>query len=220
MRVLIVDDHPMTRLGLRALLAGLDARIEIGEAGSVGEAVRFAAGGERFDLILLDMQLPDATGLTALQRTREAFEDAAVSVVSANEDAEFIRAVIDAGASGYIPKTTDGSVTLGALKLVLARGVYLPPQLLGGARPAAKPPAVRLSARQLEVLQRLLQAKPNKVICNELGMAEGTVRAHVFAIYSALGLGEEGRVNKRVALMERAHRLGLVDALPAPPSAR
>jgi DNA-binding NarL/FixJ family response regulator len=79
---------------------------------------------------------------------------------------------------------------------------------------------VRLSARQLEVLQRLLQAKPNKVICKELGMAEGTVRAHVFAIYSALGLGEEGRVNKRVALMERAHRLGLVDALPAPPSAR
>ncbi|HXF47298.1 MAG TPA: response regulator transcription factor [Burkholderiaceae bacterium] len=215
MRLLIVDDHPMTRLGLMALLRGLDTAIEVEEASSLAAAEELAARDAKFDLILLDMNLPDVSGVAALQRIRAAFESAVISAVSANEDPDFIRAVIDAGAAGYIPKTTDGAVTLNALKLMLARGVYLPSQVLGAGPKANVEPPLRLTGRQLEVLQRLLQAKPNKVIARELGLAEGTVRAHVFAVYAALGLGDQLLLNKRAALMERAHRMGLVAALPA-----
>lgn len=215
-RVLIVDDHPTTRLGFRMLLQGLDPTIGVAEAGSVGAALALAR--ETFELVLLDMQLPDVSDLEALQRVREGFGTAAIAVVSAKEQPDFIRKTINAGAAGYIPKTTDGEVIGGALKLILARGVYLPPQALNSEIPLVIPapaqPQVRLTPKQLAVLQRLLQAKPNKVICTELAMAEGTVRAHVTAVYAALGLSEDFRVNKRAAVMERAYQLGLIDQLP------
>lgn len=216
MRVLIVDDHPLYREGLKALLYGLQPDIETIDVASVGAAIALAGAAPTIDLVLLDMNLPGISRLEALSQVRTAFDGAAVVVVSGEEDAQFILHAIDAGAAGYIPKSTDPAVTIQALRLVLAHGIYLPSAALrsmtsaGGTQthpaPSARP---ELSERQWAVLQRLLQGKANKVIARELDIAEGTVKAHLWAIYQTLG------VSSRTQAMYRAHELNLFGSVPA-----
>ena len=207
MRVLIVDDHPLFRQGLRALLTAIDPGLDATDVGSVLEAKALHAVGYRPELVLLDMNLPGACRLDALGQVKALFEAASVVVVSAEEDPALIRSVIDAGAAGYIPKTTDAKITVQALRLVLADGIYLPALALDSARRQqpqgsdhnAMP---ELSPRQTAVLRCLLQGKPNKIIARELNMAEGTVKAHLWAVYQTLG------VHSRTQAMYRAHGLG------------
>jgi DNA-binding NarL/FixJ family response regulator len=205
MNVLLVDDHPLYREGVKALLFGLDPTIVVIGVSRVAEALA-AAGDQHIDLVLLDMNLPGASRLQALSEVKALFEGASVVVVSGDEDPVLVLGAIDAGASGFIPKSTDPAVTIQALRLVLAHGVYLPPMALQHAAqraaPAAAPPT--LSAKQRAVLQRLLQGKANKVIARELDIAEGTVKAHLWAVYQTLG------VNSRSQAMCKAFELGLV----------
>ena len=213
MRVLIVDDHPLYREGLKALLAGLDPDVEPADAASVDEALQLADPANPIDLVLLDMNLPGTNRLEALRQVRAAFENTPVVIVSGDEDAELVHQTIDCGASGYIPKSTDPGVTIHALRLVLAHGVYLPPSMIARrstlVTPEGPPPAEEpmFSGRQREVLLRLLQGKSNKMIARDLDIAEGTVKAHLFAVYQMLG------VNSRAQAMFRVHELGLLDAV-------
>ena len=218
MRILIVDDHPLFRAGLTALLFELDTNIETAEAASLAQACERKEQGESFDLVLLDLNLPDAAGLSGLHRIKATFEAALVVVMSAVEEPQLIFSVLDAGACGYIPKTTDPTATVQALRLVLARGIYLPPSAMAGrdrseAIPVGATPrrgASDLSERQLQVLQRLLHGKPNKIIARELDIAERTVKAHLQAIYQALN------VATRTQAMYRAHELGLFERFAGP----
>jgi DNA-binding NarL/FixJ family response regulator len=214
MRVLIVDDHPLYREGLKALLAGLDPNAQVADASNVAQCLALSGQTAAFDLVLLDMNMPGASGLAALEQVKSAFESACVVVVSADEDPALILQVIDAGAAGYIPKSTDPTVTINALRLVLAHGIYLPANALrmtsGGAPglPAAPPrKSLDLSDRQRAVLYRLLQGKSNKVIARDLDIAEGTVKAHLWAVYQILG------VASRAQAMCRVHELGLLEQL-------
>lgn len=210
MRVLIVDDHPLFRQGLRALMESIDPALEAMDVGSVLEAKALHAAGYAPELVLLDMNLPGVHRLDALREVKTLFEAAAIVIVSAEEDPALIRQTIDAGAAGYIPKTTDAELTVSALRLVLAHGIYLPaialvrPEESAAAAPSragtAAPP---LSPRQQAVLRCLLQGKPNKIIARELDMAEGTVKAHLWAVYQALG------VHSRTQAMYRVHGLNL-----------
>lgn len=206
MRVLVIDDHPLFRVGLKALLCGLDPGLLTDDAGTVAEAAAWAADGHCADLVLLDMNLPGTRRLDAVRQIKAIFEAAPVVVVSADEDPALIRSAIDAGAAGYVPKTSNAAITIQALRLVLANGIYLPPIALGAPHGVdARSPAdmSALSVRQRNALQRLLQGKPNKVIAREMGIAEGTVKAHLWAVYQMLG------VTSRAQAMYRAHELGL-----------
>jgi DNA-binding NarL/FixJ family response regulator len=213
MHVLIIDDHPLYRAGVRALLSGLDPELIAVDVSNVAEALQLAHAGQTFNLVLLDMNLPGTKRLDALQQIKARFESAAVVVVSGEEDAALILGAIDAGAAGFIPKSTDPEITMQALRLVLAHGTYLPPHALrhvAGATTAdsAQGPALPdLSERQRAVLLRLLQGKANKVIAIELGIAEGTVKAHLWSVYQLLG------VSSRSQAMCRVHALGLLDSL-------
>jgi DNA-binding NarL/FixJ family response regulator len=217
MNVLIVDDHPLYRDGMKALLFGLDPAVQVIGVASVADAALATAGGPRIDLVLLDMKLPGGVrGLQALEHIKVLFTDATVVVVSGEEDPELVLRTIDAGASGYIPKTTDNAVTVQALRLVLAQGVYLPPLAMRHARlsgtpsiaeSAASAMAPDLSKKQLAVLQLLLQGKANKIIARELDVAEGTVKAHLWAVYQALG------VSTRSQAMCKAYEMGLLGKL-------
>lgn len=151
-----------------------------------------------------------------MEHIKALYTGAAVVVVSGEEDPELVLRTIDAGASGYIPKTTDNAVTVQALRLVLAQGVYLPPLALRHARlggtPASTATAANalgpsLSKKQQAVLQLLLQGKANKIIARELNVAEGTVKAHLWAVYQALG------VSTRSQAMCKAYELGLLGKL-------
>ncbi|HET8695192.1 MAG: response regulator transcription factor [Burkholderiales bacterium] len=218
-RVLIIDDHPLFREGLKSLLLGLDPDARTEQASSVIEAR--ALTGAPFDLVLMDLHMPGQHGMEALLEIKQCFDDAAVVVVSGDDAPHTIRSAIHHGAAGYVPKSTDSTVTTQALKLILAQGVYLPPEaLVQGTPPAVPPPPTaerwraELSPRQLAVLRCLLQGKPNKVIAREIGIAEGTVKAHLWAVYQLLG------VNSRSQAMYRAHELQLFGVLSPPEAPR
>jgi DNA-binding NarL/FixJ family response regulator len=211
MHILIVDDHPLFREGLKTLLTALEPAVRISDAGTVAEAIALSAA-DAPDLILLDMNLPGPSRLDALRQVKAANEAASVVVVSGDEDPVLIRKAVDEGAAGYIPKTTDASLTIQALRLVLANGIYLPRAALAAGAPASVPAASskaggppEFSGRQLDVLKRMLQGKANKVIARELDIAEGTVKAHLWSIYQALGVSSRGQA------MYRVHELHMFD---------
>lgn len=219
-KVLIVDDHPLILEALRHTLAPLDQVVELHDAKSAADARKLVAAHEDADLMLLDLGLPEVPGFDLLAEFREQYPTIPVVVLSGSDRREDVMRAIDLGAMGYIPKTSSSKVMLSALRLVLAGGVYLPPIALMPDSPtppravsptpdkAVSPRDLGLTDRQCQVLALLLQGKPNKIICRELDLAEGTVKIHVAAILRALN------VNTRTQAVVEASRLGLhIDAL-------
>lgn len=221
MKILVVDDHPLIREALRQVLQALDRELDLLEAQTTAEALQLMRREQNVSLVLLDLALPDVDGFEALRQLREEFPGAPIVVLSATEDPDAVLRAIDAGAMGYIPKTSSTQLLIQALRLVLSGGIYLPPELLrkhgpGGAAPHSPPanPAqlrdpreIGLTERQAQVLVLLLHGKPNKLICRELNLAEGTVKIHVTAILKALG------VTNRTQAVIAVSKLGL--KLPA-----
>lgn len=200
MKVLVVDDHPLICEALRQVLRALDRNIELLEASNGERALAEADRSDSLDLILLDLALPDADGFEVLRELRERHPSFPVVVLSASENADIVIRALDTGAMGFIPKTSSNEVLLGALRLVLSGGVYLPAEVLRHASsPALAPKAAArtaepgyrdlgLTERQAQVLGLMVQGMPNKLICRELDLAEGTVKIHVTAILKALGV--------------------------------
>ncbi|HET7767056.1 MAG TPA: response regulator transcription factor [Burkholderiales bacterium] len=215
MKVLVVDDHPLICEALRQVLKALDKDIALREAGSGRDALAAAGSGDDFDLVLLDLALPDADGFEVLRELRERHPSFPVVVLSASEQADVVMRALDAGAMGFIPKTSSNEVLLGALRLVLSGGVYLPAEVLRHAPlPSLAADAavtgyrdIGLTERQAQVLALMVQGKPNKIICRELALAEGTVKIHVTAILKAL------EVTNRTQAVIAVGKLGL--KLPA-----
>jgi DNA-binding NarL/FixJ family response regulator len=225
LKILIADAHPLMRDGLASVLAGLAQRVDVLQADSLQGVLAGLAANPDAALVLLDPSMPDAEGTRMLQRIREAHPEIPVVVVSGTTDYATVTAAIRGGAMAFISKRSTPAVLLGALRLVLAGEVYVPPEVLRAQLAAqsevtpsrAAPPAPRateldLTKRQLEVLALLVQGKPNKVICRELGLAEGTVKAHTAAIFRAL------RVSNRTEAGFAVNFLGI--RVPAAASSR
>jgi DNA-binding NarL/FixJ family response regulator len=163
--------------------------------------------------VLLDLKLPGVNGMDALRALREAVPAAPLVVLSGEEDPHVVREAIERGAMGFIPKSSTPEVLIQALRLVLARGVYLPPTVLDsraapapGASPQADSAAARLlglTPRQADVLRCVIQGKPNKIIARELDISEGTVKAHLSSVMHALG------AHNRTEAVYAAAKLGL-----------
>jgi len=211
MKVMIVDDHAMFREGLRLVLEQLPQQVELVEARSLSECLSAIERNRDFDLLLLDLMLPDARGLSGLEAVREAAPDLPVVILSASEDGDDMVAAIERGAMGYIPKASSTRILLGALQLVLNGGIYVPPSLITNA-PAADArqrtasssrdnAAVALTKRQREILMELTKGKSNKEIARDLNLAEGTVKIHVTAVLKAL------RVRNRMQAVLKASSL-------------
>ncbi len=210
-KVLVVDDHPLVREALRQVLTVFDNNVELIEAASASDALAVAAQLDHIGLTLLDIKLPGGCGLDLLRELRARCPAAPIVVISAVDDADTIIEALDAGAMGYIPKTSPREVLVAALRLVFSGGVYLPPAVLHHpSAPADIPrpnaPTYRdlgLTQRQSEVLALLVQGKSNKLICRELNLAEGTVRVHITAILKAL------QVMNRTQAVIAVSKLGL-----------
>ncbi|WP_374339288.1 response regulator [Methyloversatilis sp.] len=217
MKILIVDDHPLIREALRHVLPGLAADIRLFDAANCESGLQMADQHPDLDLTLLDLTLPGCRGMTALQTFRAAHPALPIVVLSGFDDADTVLSALDEGAMGFIPKSSTNEVLLGALRLVLSGGVYVPRQAivgelgLGSSAPRAeeaprKPQTasdIGLTERQAEVLTLMVQGKPNKEICRELNLAEGTVKVHITAILKALGAA-----NRTQAVLA-ASRIGL-----------
>ncbi|MEO7728107.1 MAG: response regulator transcription factor [Burkholderiales bacterium] len=220
MKILIIDDHPLIREALRHVLKVLDAGIQLVEAQNFAEGITAADSHPDLDLILLDLGLPDIDGNDALVELRRRYPAVPTVVLSASEHPATVTRAIETGAMGFIPKTTSSQLLLNALRLVLAGGVYLPTEVLrqhqGTPEPALRlaaeasdsgkllePSAIGLTERQSDVLALLVQGKSNKLICRDLGLAEGTVKIHVTAILKALN------VSNRTQAVIAVGKLGL-----------
>lgn len=220
MKILIIDDHPLIREALRHVLTMLDAKIHLIEAQNYAEACAALTQHPDLALTLLDLGLPDIDGFAALSELRDNYPAIPIVVLSATETPEVVTRAIDAGAMGFIPKTSSNQLLLKALRLVLSGGVYLPAEVLlqssgTGIRhplrqsgPAAEitllsPADVGLTARQADVLALLVQGKPNKLICRALNLAEGTVKIHVTGILKKLN------VSNRTQAVIAVGKLGL-----------
>ena len=216
MKILVADDHALIREALRHLLQELDSDTTVIEAVDGESARRSVAAHPELDLALLDLKLPGINGFDLLAELRNGYPDLPIVVLSAVEDATTMRAVLNRGAMGFVPKSSANRVMLGALRLVLSGGRYLPPELLstaGSATPESGA-ALKLTRRQRDVLKLMVQGQSNKQICRELGLAEPTVKIHVTAILRALNV--TSRAQAIVAVNRSGMRFEGNDTTPGP----
>lgn len=185
---------------MRYLLQGLDAGLTIAETDTVTDAVKLLST-QNFDLLLLDLKMPGYDGLDSLHAVKEAADAVPVVVLSGEDSSALIRQAIESGAMGFIPKSSSHDLLMQALKLVLAGGVYLPLSAISedSAQYSVSQPEVKaetvpvetefngLTPRQLEVLHGVVKGKPNKLIARDLNVSEHTVKAHLSAVFRALG---------------------------------
>jgi DNA-binding NarL/FixJ family response regulator len=225
MKFLVIDDHSLIREALRNVLGELKRGATVLEAADYAQAAQALRDHPDVGLILLDLGLPDRDGFEVLAELREHHPAISVVVLSARNDRDNVVKALNLGALGFIPKSARREVMLGALNLVFAGGVYIPPDILErddaasavSARATSSPPDLSpadagLTERQLEVLALMRQGKSNKAICRALDLAEPTVKNHVTAILKAL------KASNRTEAVIRAERLGW-DLPPARPAA-
>jgi DNA-binding NarL/FixJ family response regulator len=199
--ILVVDDHVLIREALRGVLKEVRADAIVFEASSCDQAMQVIALHPGLDLILLDLNLPDRDGFSALVELGESYPAISVVVLSALNDRGSVTRALELGALGFIPKSGQREVMIGALQLVFAGGIYIPPEILArdeppprqrdeerpvAKRPTVSPADVGLTDRQVDVLSLMMQGKSNKAICRVLNLAEPTVKNHVTAILKAL----------------------------------
>jgi two-component system, NarL family, nitrate/nitrite response regulator NarL len=211
LRLLVIDDHPLFLEGMVAVLRRLDADIVVHKA-TTAELGLELAEHESLDLVLIDLNLPGIDGFTAIGEFHSRFPSLPVVVLSAMEREQDMQRAIEAGALGYIPKSSTSRTLFEALRQVQEGNIYLPdsssPSYIGIERrvlldESEKEAMEELSIRQMEVLARLCQGMSNKAIANDLELAEKTVKSHVTIIFRALGV-----VNRTQAVLA-AKRMGV-----------
>ena len=203
MRVLVVDDHTMVRLGLVQLLATAPDLDVVGEAANGVEAVARAAELEP-DVVLMDLQMPEMDGVRATREITAAGRSQ-VLVLTSFSDTDRIVDVLDAGAVGYLLKDTDPDDLLDAIRSVARGDSPLHPRVarqLLTSRNRGRTSGGDLTAREREVLELVRQGLANKQIARRLGISERTVKAHLTSVFGAIGVTDR----TGAALWAQRHR--------------
>ena len=194
MRILLVDDHEIVRKGIKALLDAEPDLEVVGEAASAGEAMR-RVGFDSPDVVVLDVRLPDGSGVEACRDIRSAFPDVKVLMLTSFADEDALMSAILAGASGYLLKRIDSAALLDGLRRV-GRGESLIDQemmsklfsaLRGGGR-SSDPLLEKLSEQERRVLDLITEGMTNREIAEEMFLAEKTVKNYVSNLLTKLGM--------------------------------
>ncbi|KDE40256.1 MAG: response regulator [Nitrincola lacisaponensis] len=195
--LLIADDHPLFREALMHVIDTALTAPEILEAGTLDDTLTLATAHEEIDLILLDINMPGMHGLEGLSRLRQQAPTIPVVIISAEEDKQTVLRALDQGAAGFIAKSSAREEMTSALQQILEGEVYLPASIMRQSpalvhskpKPQLSPDLLfSLTRKQLLVLERMVQGDSNKQIAAHLNIAETTVKAHVSAILSKLGV--------------------------------
>ncbi|MCM3658994.1 response regulator transcription factor [Agromyces mediolanus] len=203
-RLMLADDHPVVRAGIRAMLEADPELVVVAEAGTAAEAVRLA--GDGVDLVLMDLQFPgELQGAEATRRIR-ALPAAPRVLVLTNYDTDAdILGAIEAGASGYLLKDAPPEELLAAVRLAAAGETALAPAV-SSRLAAADGAEQRLTAREAEVLTLVAEGRSNREIGRALFLSEATVKSHLVHIFTKLDVGS------RTAAVARARELGAIRA--------
>jgi DNA-binding NarL/FixJ family response regulator len=209
-RVLIADDHPLYRSAMCNVLTEVFPDAALLECEDLGAALEHLQR-DSIDLVLLDLNMPDAAGTEGLARLRSSAPSTPVVVCSALDEPALVRECFQLGAAGYLPKSSGMDITRSALQLVRGGGVYVPSEALAESpvsdengettNAEAAGTASDLTPRQRTVLSLLERGMSNKAIARELGIGEITVKAHVSAILRKLGV--ENRLQAIIAVREK-----------------
>ncbi|HYF60894.1 MAG TPA: response regulator transcription factor [Burkholderiaceae bacterium] len=201
-RVLVCDDHPVVRDAIADCVRAIVPDGTVETCGTAGEAVQRLAGPGHWDLLVLDLVLPDARGVEALIRVRERAPSVRVAVLSAWDDRRTVERAMRAGADRFVSKTADRASLVASLRPLLG----LPPQ-----DPAARHPPgddwiheaiASMTPRQMQVLRLLVGGRSNRELCEELGLAENTVKVHISSVLRVL------RCRNRTEAVGLAGRVG------------
>jgi DNA-binding NarL/FixJ family response regulator len=210
LRVLIADDHPVFRGGLRALLAAEDGFEVVGEAGTGHEAVQHALDLQP-DLVIMDLRMPDLDGVAATRQIVHESPHIAVLVLTMFEDEDSVFAAMRAGARGYLLKGSNQAEVVRAIALVGEGGAMFGPAIAERvveyfARPRPSQPALvfpDLTEREHEILELIAEGRANPAIATRLSISEKTVRNHVSNIFTKLAVAD------RAQAIVRAREAGL-----------
>ncbi|MGC1819111.1 MAG: response regulator transcription factor [Casimicrobiaceae bacterium] len=214
MKILVVDDHPLIQQALAQSLPQIHGAVEV--LAAIDRVGTLAALARHPDcaLVLLDLALPGAHGLDLLAELTRDFPRLPVVVLSATHDRATVGAALAAGARGYIAKTSTPSELLDAIRTVLDGGRSVTADIAPARPEIAGLPGdlFGLTHRQADVLRLLIQGKPNKLICRDLRLSEGTVKVHVSAILKALNVRSRAQ-----AIAELTRRGVQIDAVAPRP---
>lgn len=208
-RLLLVDDHPVVRDGLRANLVDEPALEVVGEAGSGEEALALVEELQP-DVILMDVRLPGLSGLETTRRLAESHPQIRVVMLTIFDEPAYFAEALRAGASGYLLKDSPPELIVWAVQAAARGSAVVPAALLRGVAAAAPAPGGRpgtdqLTAREMDVLRLLADGCSNKAIAARMGLAEPTVKKYMQSVIGKLG------VSDRTQAATLAVRLGLVD---------
>ncbi|MCQ2735117.1 MAG: response regulator transcription factor [Alphaproteobacteria bacterium] len=223
MKFLIADDHELFLQGLEFILHKEYPKAEIVSANNYNGIFEILQTQNDFDLIITDLAMPGTNWLEALKKIHTLCLDTPVIIISAVFDREIFQKTFDIGVSGYVSKSFPNSVIVGAINLVLAGGMYIPPEVLKmdiqkvpepmhelisetdtSKASSASSNNTKLTPRQLDVLRCLAEGLSNKQIAYQLGLSEGTVKIHITLLMRAL------EVSNRVMAVKEANKRGLL----------
>jgi DNA-binding NarL/FixJ family response regulator len=211
-RILVCDDHPVVRDAIAVCLKAISPECEVAECATMRQAVERVAAPGHWDLVVLDLMLPDAVGVDALIQLRRAAPALRIVVLSARDDRDTVERAIRAGAIEYLPKSADRGRLVSSLQRLLGLADTSDPSgalRAGTARDTAGDASwvheavAAMSPRQMQVLRLMLRGLPNKEICRELGVSENTVKIHIGTVLRAL------RARNRTEAVGLASRVGL-----------
>ncbi|WP_068160647.1 response regulator [Rhodococcus phenolicus] len=205
LRILLVDDHPVVRAGLRALLSSHDGLEVVGEAATGEQALELVAA-VRPDVVLMDLRLGEGMdGATATaQMVARADPPRVVVLTTYDTDGDILRAV-EAGASGYLLKDSETQILVDAVWAAARGETVLDPDVAQRLYQRIRTPGVELSAREAEIVALVARGLSNRAVAKELFVTEATVKSHLVHVFSKLG------VDSRTAAVAVARDRGLID---------
>jgi DNA-binding NarL/FixJ family response regulator len=203
-RLVVADDHPVVRDGLRAMLETQPDIDVVGEATTGAEAVAIVRS-LRPDLVLMDLQMPDLDGTTATRHIRAEYEDVQVLILTTYDtDADISRAV-DAGATGYLLKDARRDELFQAVRVAARGESVLSPGVASRVLGKMRAPAEQaLSSREIDVLESVARGLSNRAIARSLHISEATVKTHLLHVFAKLG------VDDRTAAVTEALERGII----------
>ncbi len=191
MRIIIADDHRIMREGVQMLLADYEGIEVVGEADN-GESLLQLLETTQVDAVLMDLEMPGLGGLEVLTHLGTRFSDVAVVILSMHDRPDFVRQAITRGARGYLLKSASREEVIRALETVVAGGSYVQQELVAplvaGIGEEAAASNLRLTNRELQVLELMALGSDTQAIASDMGVAEATVRTHVKNLFGRLGV--------------------------------
>lgn len=193
-KILLVDDHPLVRDGLRARLEAVPAFQVVAEAGGAAEALRHAQNME-IDLVLMDINMRGTNGIELTTQFHAMFPEIVVLILSMHDKAEYVMQAMQAGARGYVLKDAPGQDIVFAIETVISGGIYYSAAL---AKQLSRPmmPGLLLTARERQILQQIAEGKSNKQIARALDLSVRTVETHRLNIKRKLNIDGQAELIK------------------------